>query len=518
MRKPLILVVGAGPTGMSAAIELRRAGLDVRIIDKSEHLAQHSQALVVQARTLEQFQRYGIAEKAVARGRKPKEAAFWSDGKKILSVEFDRIKSRYPYVLMLPQNETEAILNEHMESLGAKTERGIELMGLTQENDKVIATLRHRDGSEEEVRPRWVIGCDGAHSRVREKLGIPFEGQGVGLSFFLGDMEIDGPDAPQQDELALHFHRGGDVVFLAPLTEKLTRVIVAVNSRQGEQLQRELTLKDFQDAVDNAGVNVRVHSSEWMTPFHVNDLQARHYRSGDVFLAGDASHIHSPVGGQGMNTGIQDAANLGWKLAAVLRGGDLVLLDSYEEERGAVGKALLRFTERGLKLATASNPLLETVRDDLLSALSSLTPVQKAMLGFISETGINYRSSSIVKDFGGDSSLWAGDRKPYLELKHSGEATLLQDWTEAKHLAVLLDPSNEEIDEMKAGLPLAKVVTVHARDLYEEGLRALGTEKKLLIVRPDGYVGFRGIVEPHTPWTEYAEQDGLAPSVKMAFS
>src|ERR1019366_4133327 len=142
--------------------------------------------------------------------------------------------------------------------------------------------------------------------------------------------------------------------------------------------------------------------SEWMTPFRVNDRQAKHYRIGNVFLAGDASHIHSPVGGQGMNTGIQDVANLGWKLAAVLRGGDLVLLDSYEEERGAVGKALLRFTERGLKLATASNPLLETVRDDLLSALSSLTPVQKAMLGFISETGINYRSSSIVKDFGGD--------------------------------------------------------------------------------------------------------------------
>ena len=515
MEKPLILVVGAGPTGMTAAIELRRAGLDVRIVDKSEHLAQHSQALAVQARTLEQFQRYGITEKAVARGRKLKEAAFWSDGKKILSVKFDRIKSRYPYVLMLPQNETEAILNEQMESLGVQTERGIELVGLTQQDDRVVATLRHRNGSEEEVRPRWVIGCDGAHSRVREMLRIPFEGQGVGLSFFLGDLEIDGPDAPR-DELSLHFDHGGDVVFLAPLTQKLTRAIVAVHSRQGEQLQRELALKDFQDAMNSAGVKVRVHSSEWMTPFHVNDLQARHYRRGNVFLAGDASHIHSPVGGQGMNTGIQDAANLGWKLAAVARGGDPVLLDSYEEERGAVGKALLRFTERGLKLATTTNPLVEVLRNDLLPVLSSLTPVQKAMLGFISETGINYRSSTIVKDFGGDSSLSAGDRLPDLELKHGEGATLLQDWTEAKHLALLMDLSNEELDEVKAGLPMAKIVTVHVRDLNEEGLRVLGTEKKLLIVRPDGYVGFRGIVEPHMPWTEYAEQDGLAPSMKMA--
>ncbi len=125
---------------------------------------------------------------------------------------------------------------------------------------------------------------------------------------------------------------------------------------------------------------MQVHSSEWMTPFNVNDRQARHDRRGNVFLAGDASHIHSPVGGQGMNTGIQDAANLGWKLAAVARGGDPVLLDSYEEERSAVGRSLLRFTERGLKLATATNPFVEVVRDDLLPVLSSLTPVQKAML------------------------------------------------------------------------------------------------------------------------------------------
>ena len=337
------------------------------------------------------------------------------------------------------------------------------------------------------------------------------------MSFFLGDLEVDGADAPE-DQLSIHFHHGGDVVFLAPLTGKLTRVIVALHSKRGEPMQRELTLKDFQDAIDNAGVKVRVHSAEWMTPFHVHDLQARHYRIGNVFLAGDASHIHSPVGGQGMNTGIQDAANLGWKLAAVARGGDPILLDSYEEERAAVGKALLRFTERGLKLATATNPLVEAVRDDLLPVLSSLTPVQKAMMGFISETGINYRSSSVVKDFGGDGYLWAGDRMPDLGLKHGDGATLLQDWTEARHLAVMLEPTAAEVAEVEAGLPLAKVITVYIRDLFEEGLRAFGTEKKLLIVRPDGYIGFRGIVEPHTPWTEYAEQDALAPSMKMAFS
>ncbi len=516
MATPLILIVGAGPTGMSAAIELKRAGLNVRIVDKAEHLALHSQALVVQARTLEQFQRYGIAEKAVARGRKVIRGVLWSDGKRILKVHFDRIMSRYPYVLMLPQNETETILNETMESLGAKTERGIELVSIKQEAADITAVLRHPDGNEEEVNPRWIIGCDGAHSTVREKLGIPFEGKGVGLSFFLGDLEVDGSDAPD-DELSIHLHRGGDAIFLVRLTDRLTRVIVAVHAKQGKEMQKDLTLKDFQGALDRAEVKVKVHASEWMTPFHVHDLQARRYRRGNVFLAGDASHIHSPVGGQGMNTGVQDAANLGWKLAAVARGGDPVLLDSYEEERSAVGRALLRFTERGLKLATSPNPLVEALRDDLLPAYSILTPVQKAMMGFISETGIEYRSSSIAKDFGGDGYLMAGDRMPDLGLKGGGSRTLLQNWTEAKHLAVLLDPTAAELAEIRARLPFARVVTVSVRELFEEGLRAMGTEKKLWIVRPDGYIGFRGIVEPHIPWTEYSEQDGLVPSNSLAF-
>ena len=254
-----------------------------------------------------------------------------------------------------------------------------------------------------------------------------------------------------------------------------------------------------------------------MTPFNVQDRQARYYRVGNVFLAGDASHIHSPVGGQGMNTGIQDAANLGWKLAALARGGDKNLLDSYEEERGAVGKALLRFTERGLKLATVTNPLVETLRDDLLLILSSLKPVQKAMLGFISETAIEYRSSSIVMDFGGDGYLWAGDRMPDLALRNRS-ATLLEGWTDARHLAILLEPSAADIAEVKSGLPRAKLVHIQVSDLDGEGLRALGTNSKLLIVRPDGYIGFRGVVEPHMPWVEYAEQDGLVPAGRMVLS
>ena len=394
MADPDVLVVGAGPTGMTAAIELLRAGLSVRIIDKSDHMALHSQALVVQARTLEQMQRYGIAQQAVERGRKLLHASFWSSGKQILNFPLDQIASRYPYVLFLPQKETEAILNEHLESLGVKTERNTELVSFKQEEGTVSATLRGRSGNEEGLNPRWLIGCDGAHSAVRDKAGIAFEGGGIGLSFFLGDLEISGPDAPD-NELAIHFHHG-DVVFMGRLSDRITRLIVVDHSKQDQNGRRDLSIEDFQASVDRTGVRVRIHSSEWMTPFHVSDRQAKHYRLGNVFLAGDASHIHSPVGGQGMNTGVQDVANLAWKMAAVSRGAADRLLDSYAEERGEVGRQLLKFTERGLKLGATSNPLLEKARDVLAPVITGLHSVQKAALGFISETAIAYRSSSIV--------------------------------------------------------------------------------------------------------------------------
>ena len=505
----MILIVGAGPTGMTAAIELRRAGFDVRIIDKSDRMAQHSQALVVQARTLEQLQRYGLAKDAVARGRKLSEARFYSDGKQIVSFKLDQVHSRYPYVLFLPQSETEAILNQHMEGLGVKTERQVELMRLTQEDGVIRATLRHKDGAEEEVSPRWVLGCDGAHSAVRHQIGMPFEGTGYGISFFLGDLEIDGPDAPQE-ELCIHV-RHGDVVFMGRLSDRTVRLIVALHAKQDLDQDRRLSIEDFQQAVDQVGVRVKIKEAQWMTPFRVTDRQAQHYRVGNIFLAGDASHIHSPVGGQGMNTGMQDVANLGWKLAVVERGADPRLLDSYEEERGEVGKSLLRFTGRGLKMATTTNPVLELLRNSLAPVLSKLEPIQKAAIGFISETSIEYRASSIVADVGGDGDLRAGDRLPDLALGHATtETTLLKDRTSAKHLALVLNGTVAEVNDVRATLPGAEVTALETSQLDKQGQRLLGGEKKVILIRPDGYVGYRGPLESTSRLVAYARQDGLA--------
>jgi 2-polyprenyl-6-methoxyphenol hydroxylase-like FAD-dependent oxidoreductase len=508
MADPQTLIVGAGPTGMTAAIELKRAGMDVRIIDRSDHPARFSQALVVQARTLEQFQRYGLAREAIGRGRRLSEAKFYSEGKQIVDFKLDRIESQYPYALFIPQSETEALLNRCMESLGVKTERMVELVELSQDGG-VRARLRHPDGSEEEVAPRWVIGCDGAHSKVRERAGISFEGGGVGLSFLLGDCEIEGPDVPAE-ELSIHV-RHGDLVFMARLPERTVRLIVALHEEPGSNDNQDVGIEDLQRAVDRVGVRARIQGAKWATPFRVSDRQAKHYRAGNVFLAGDASHIHSPVGGQGMNTGIQDVANLAWKLAAVARGADDSLLNSYEEERGEVGKALLRFTERGLRLGTVSNPILERLRDTLAPIITKLPPVKQNAVGFISETAIAYRGSSIAHDYGGDGQLKAGDRLPDLPFRNPGRSsTLLEDWTAPRHRVFGFNLDKDDIEAMRKIVPKAEVVSLTTEDLRDEGGRLFGQDGKIFVLRPDGYLGFRAPMGFHVELMKYARQDAIA--------
>jgi 2-polyprenyl-6-methoxyphenol hydroxylase-like FAD-dependent oxidoreductase len=504
------LIVGAGPTGLSMAIELKRMGIPFRLVEKSEKPAQYSQALVVQARTLEQFERYGIAGTAVQRGRPLKHASIISEGKQIVSFTLDKIPGHYPFVLFLPQNETEALLIEHLESLGGKVERGIELKSIAEKDDEVTVELRSADGKVQTATAEWLAGCDGAHSAVRDGLKIPFSGETVELNFFLGDFELEGPQLPG-DELCIFLHRG-DVVFIGRLKEKLFRVIVALHSEQDAPERKEkLTIADFQKYLDNSGIQLRVVSSQWMTPFRVSGRRAEHTRHGRVFLAEDASHIHSPVAGQGMNTGIQDTANLAWKLAAVRNGADAQLLDSYEEERGMVSEALLKVTSRGLKAATTSNRLVEEIRDIFLRVATRIPLVQEQMVGFVSETAISYRDSTIVADAGGGGSLRAGDRMPNPEIAWRGrEMRLLDPLKSGKHLIVGFDV--KDTSRIQEQLPQAEFLFVNSADLArgkEELEHLLGARGEMVAIRPDGYIGFRGRTDQVEELVRYGQMVGL---------
>lgn len=552
-----VLIVGAGPTGLAMAIECKRAGIPVRIIDKSEQPAQHSQALGVQARTLEQFERYGIADEAVARGRKLCRGALVSEQKRIVDFEFSLVPGRYPFVLFLPQNETERLLTAHLRSLGGEVERGTELLSFRNDKDGVEAQLCHHSGTTQTFAARWLIGCDGAHSVVRRDLQVPFEGDTVGLDFFLGDLELTGPDVPG-DELRVHSHHG-NVVFIGRLGDKLHRVIVVLHpGHETAAADRQPSLADFQSAIDGTGARITVRSSAWATPFHINQRKAKQYRVDSAFLAGDASHIHSPVAGQGMNTGIQDAANLAWKIAAVADGAGLELLETYNEERGAVGEALLRITSRGLSAATSDNPIFERLRNFIAPALTNLDVVKRAMAGFVSETGIDYRGSSIAADYGGEGSLRAGDRVPNPDVEFAGgkQGRLLDPLSDGRALTLAI--GIEDVRKVHARVPRANVVELRGADailgtemespeaspvgelrgrhavsaefpnsagvsataaarafmpiglLTPEITELFGSENRVVVIRSDGYLGFRGSLDDLARLDDYARLTGLA--------
>lgn len=407
------------------------------------------------------------------------------------SLDFGLIPSRFPYLLFLPQNETEELLTTKLQSLGVEIEREVELISFENAGDdnRIRATLRHADGREERARFRWMAGCDGAHSTVRSGMDVAFEGTTSRLDFQLGDLRLAGQDVPG-DELQVHLHPGGDVLAMGRLRDGICRVVLASHRQQAFDQRRVTDLQDFNTAFKQSGLGIVAESAIWMAPFSVNQRKAAQYRQGSVFLAGDAAHIHSPVGGQGMNTGIQDAANLAWKLAAVAKGADARLLDSYNEERGKVGEELLRGTARGLRLATASNVLLGRMRDLVIHRATDFQMIQAAMVRAISEVSITYRGSSIVRTEVVNGTLRAGDRMPDAVCKETGH-TLLAALREAKHLLITIDYSFPEITK---GLRQVASVALnsHAHQWTPSIERLLGTGPGICLVRPDGYIGFTG--------------------------
>ena len=328
-----VVVVGAGPVGLALGCELARRAVPVRILDKLSAPTAESRAAVVHARTLEAFSRTGVVEEIIAAGQRTTGLQMYADRVSLGKFALDTVDSPYPFSVTLPQDETERILTTRLSALGVPVERERELASFEQDASGVRAHLK----SGEEIRSDWIVGTDGSHSTVRGALGLSLEGSFKGETFLLGDVEAD----HHLDRSTMHtfFTADAGPLMVFPMLGRRLRLIGQLDAPAPP------TLEELQAIVDHRTSGFRLESERWITLFEIHHAQVRSYRVGRGFLAGDAAHVHSPAGGQGMNTGIQDAFNLGWKLAqAVTEGPSSVLLDSYHAERHPVAAQVIKVT------------------------------------------------------------------------------------------------------------------------------------------------------------------------------
>ena len=391
-----VLIVGAGPVGMTLAIALSRRGVAVRIVDKAQARTDKSKALVLWPRTLEMLDIEGCAAAFVsagmpARGVNIQEAG----GRSLLHVPFSMARSTWKFALMIPQSETERLLEEELARLQVTVERSTELVSFVERETGLLASIRLADGRMESFSASWIAGCDGAHSTVRHAIGAAFEGETSPSDFLLADVEVQGDVA--RDELTICWAAEGIAAFF-PIDGLRMRVIADCGP-SGQLASAVPTLEAVQAIVDQrAAPGLRLANPFWLNSFRINERKVRDYRRGRVFLAGDAAHVHSPAGGQGMNTGMQDAFNLAWKLAMVWHGrASPGLLDSYSTERSAVGDQVLRNAGNLTRVAMLRNPLLQEIRRLATRSLGRLPALRQHMVDQLSEVDLEYADSPLTR-------------------------------------------------------------------------------------------------------------------------
>lgn len=341
-----VLVVGGRTTGLMMASELARRGVPTRCIDKSPGIDPHVRANLLHSRTLEIFQSLGLDE-AVTQGSIPEKGfVFYRDGERVVESPHAPIDSPYPFGLSQSQAHTEAILEAHLNSLGVQVERNVSLTSIAQDEGDVTVTLQHAGNKEETGRYQWVVGCDGAHSTVRHLIGAPFPGEANSFPYILGDVSISGDEDLEPEKGHVFFHNSGELYIFTRLPDN--RHFLVASLEAGTDTNGDPQLDELQAIVTaRARTSYQLSDPRWLGYFRINYRLSPHFRSGRVFLAGDAAHVHSPLAGQGMNTGIQDAYNLAWKLALVAqRKAKALLLESYEIERRFVAEEVVETTRK----------------------------------------------------------------------------------------------------------------------------------------------------------------------------
>ena len=500
-----VVVNGAGPVGLTMACELARRGIAVRIFDKTKEASRQSRALAIFPRTLEVFSTMGMADEVLAEGQQLGSICLYNDTRQLTRMDFGNIDSPYRFVIALPQSRTEAILAKRLEALGVTVERQMELTAMEQEPGCVRARYRHADGTEETLEAAWLLGCDGAHSSVRHLMSMTFQGAQYDEEFLLADVKVES-DLPE-DEAHLFFTKAGVFAYF-PFKGGRGRLIA--DQRPGtKHAGEEPTLEEIAEIAKQRCFQPMVLSDPaWKAWFRISHRMVERYGSGRVYLAGDAAHIHSPAGGQGMNTGIQDAFNLAWKLGLVAQGiASPRLLESYETERMPVARSVVNLTDRMTRTATARNPAIQHLRNVLVPLVSGIRFVKEAVAERLSEVAIDYRGTPWVENHG-LGPVHAGDRAPDVVLfdRAAGLERRLFELLKAPGFVLLAFEGYEGPaagQEILRGLP-GKIYRImrpgqeqtpgalEDRDCRARMVYGAGEEGLLVLIRPDGYVGYRG--------------------------
>jgi 2-polyprenyl-6-methoxyphenol hydroxylase-like FAD-dependent oxidoreductase len=387
-----ILVVGAGPTGLTLASELYRHGVSCRIVDKQAEGSPDSRATDMQTRTLEVLQDMGLIDEALSIGHRHTGVSIFGDGRWLARMSIEDVDSPFPFALGITQDKTEAMLARHLVRLGGRIERRVEVARVEPHDDGATATLLYPDGQWEKAKSKWVVGCDGASSAVRIGLGIPFEGTSYDDRFLMADVKLTWDESP--DHFYIFY---GDALFVMVIPIPGGRVRLFLNEPPGDHA---ITLETFRELFRNVvPLPATIEDPGWMSRFRIHHRLVPRYRVGHVLLAGDAAHIHSPIGGQGMNLGMQDAYNLAWKLALVVRDkAPESLLDSYEPERRPLAQWVIEDSDKGQRRAMIKEGFGATIRNQVLGVLSRFPSLLKGRTDKVSQIAFSYRGSPIVAE------------------------------------------------------------------------------------------------------------------------
>ncbi|GCE21093.1 FAD-binding monooxygenase [Dictyobacter kobayashii] len=523
-----MLVIGAGPTGLTMANLLTRSGVKVRILDKKAGPTQETRAIVVHAKILELLDRLDLTDKAFAEGEQLRSAQFFTQGRRTGKLTFlngnGARRTPYPFGLIYGQDQTEHLLLQSLAETGVLVEWNTELLMLDQNPDGAWARVRVADGSEETIEALWIVGADGAHSPVRHALSLGFEGQTYLQTLFVADLDMEWEAGPRQG--GMDMVRQGFFLFIPMHGEGHFRLF---GSLPPEMANRDtITLDDVRHLVDTqSGLRVNILKARWISIYRTHQRLAERFRVGRVFLVGDAAHIHSPAGGQGMNTGIGDAFNLAWKLALVVKGeAHDRLLDSYEAERIPFARSILRGSDWGFQILDATRSDLRWfklfVLPRLFRLISPLPIFQRRVFWLFSQLWTSYRNSPAVAEAeSGKREPMAGDRAPYGFFEGGADAgksifTKLRD--QDHHLFLFEGKRSAQsqtdfpgLEEQVQTLLNEYHVPIHLHALSAENHSLHNLYRAdtctLFLVRPDGHIAYRGKAENLASLRSYL--DGL---------